>query len=209
MRALKVAVFAIGIAAGCLAVGLMFARQHQPSSVPVATITLAGYTKIILSNPDTNVFVFPGRGEWLSAGMILKNKGTASISYGAWGDEPYGWAAAQTPHGSTNGYLAPHFTGGIAVLPPGSNTTFWVCLPPDTLSWQCGFSVETASVRERAISRLCQFRVWPPLQPLCFWSLRSLPNRAGPQVEVKSGPLEVSKDTRAPTHNESLHSPPR
>jgi hypothetical protein len=46
-------------------------------------------------------------------------------------------------------YLAPHFRGGIAVLPAGSNVVFWD-LPPETLSWECGFSVETATVRERA-----------------------------------------------------------
>src|SRR6185503_10759652 len=119
-----------------VAVSLVFAKHHRPSSLPVASITLVGYTNIILSNPDTNVFVFPERGKWVRANMTLKNQGAESISYAAWGDEPYGWAMAQTPDGSTNGYLAPHFTGGIAVLPAGSNAIFWVYLPPDTLSWR-------------------------------------------------------------------------
>lgn len=209
MRARKVIVFALGIVAACFALLLALAWQHPPSSAPAASITLLGYTNFTMSNPDTNVFVYPGRGRWLVARMKLKNEGESSIAYGAWCDEPYGWATAQTAQGSTNGYLAPRFTGGTSVLRPGSNATFWVCLPPDTLSWQCGFAVETASVRERAISRMCRLRLWSPLQPLCFWSLRSLPNKPGPEVQLNSGPLEVGENIRTPAHNESLHSTPR
>jgi hypothetical protein len=209
MRSFKVAAFTLSILAGCLAVGLSLARRHQPALVPVASITLVGYTNFIMSDPDKNVYLYPGRGSWLKAHMKLRNEGKASIAYGAWGDEPYGWATAQTPHGSTNGYLAPHFTGGIAVLPPGSSANFWVCLPPDTLSWQCGFSVGTASVRERAFSTICQLRVWSPLQPLCVWSMRSLPDKPGPEVQLMSGLLRVSEDLRALAHKDEPRACPQ
>ena len=149
MRVSNVAFFAAAAGAGCIALWLMFAWRQQPSSVVKASITLVSYTDFTMPNPDTNVFVYPGRGHWLRAQMKLKNEGKATISYGAWGDEPYGWANAQTCKGLTNGYLsiylAPHFTGGTAVLYPGSNAMFWVFLPMDTVRWQCGFSVDRKS----------------------------------------------------------------
>ena len=202
MRASRTVFLAMGIGLGCLTAWLVTMWPRQPSPVPVASISLVSYTSITISQPDTNVFVYPGRGSWLEARMQLKNKGPTSISYGAWCDEPYGWATAQTPEGSTNGYLAPHFTGGTVVLPPGSNATFRVWLPPDTLDWQCGFSVATASVRERAFSRICQTRLW---SPLWAWLLRLLPDKTGPELKVNSGPL-----VPVPwEHNQSLHSTPR
>jgi len=88
MRASRVAFFTVGMGAGCVVVWSIFLWHHRPSSVPAASITLVGYTNITLSNPDTNVFVYPGRGKWLHARVTLKNEGTASISYAAWGDEP-------------------------------------------------------------------------------------------------------------------------
>jgi hypothetical protein len=207
VRPAKIIFIALGAIAGCVVLSLVFAWNRRPSSVPVASIVLVGYTNIILSNPDTNVLVFPGRGKWVRATMTLKNRGPLSICYPAWANEPYGWATAQTPDGSTNGYLAPHFTGGIAVLPAGSNAMFWVYLPPDTLSWECGFSVETASVRERAISKLFQTRVWAPLQPLCGWALRLLPDKTGPELEVTSRKLKIAESADT-AHNQSLHSRP-
>ena len=113
VRASKIALLAAGISAilvvGIFAVRLIFAWHHPPSAAPAASITLLGYTNITRSNPDSNVFVYPGRGEWLLARMILKNEGKGSILYKAWGDEPYGWANAQTGQGLTNGFLAPPY----------------------------------------------------------------------------------------------------
>jgi hypothetical protein len=179
------------LAPGILAAWVMFA-SYPPSSAPVsASITLVDYTNITMLYPDTNVYVYPGRGEWLRAHMRLKNEGSVSISYGAWGGEPYGWANAQTDQGPTNGYLAPRFTGGTAVLSPGSSAMFWVMLPTNTSRWQCGFSVQRASMREYAFSKFFQTRVSRLLPPLCWFPLRWLPDRPGPLVEVKSGSLEV------------------
>ena len=45
--------------------------------MPIASISLVGYTKVTMSNTDTNVFVYPGRGRWLRAQMKLRNEGNA------------------------------------------------------------------------------------------------------------------------------------
>jgi hypothetical protein len=217
VRASKIALLAAGISAilvvGIFAVRLIFAWHHPPSAAPAASITLLGYTNITRSNPDSNVFVYPGRGEWLLARMILKNEGKGSILYKAWGDEPYGWANAQTGQGLTNGFLAPPFTGLFVVLAPGSNAVFSVWLPADTSRWQCGFSVYTPSVRERAVWRMISWKkfqnrslnwLWWP----CVWSLPLLPDESGPEVEVKSRSLEVDRGTdRSPRDNPDAANP--
>jgi hypothetical protein len=202
MRTFKAIWSVLGGSAACAAAYLLILWQSPPSSAPVASVALVGYTNISLSNSDTNVFVYPGRGNWLRAQMRLKNQGIESISYAAWGDEPCGSATAVTSDGETNGYLAPHFTGGIAVLPAGTNATFWVCLPPNTVSWRCSFRVETASVRERAYSKVCKTGVWPMFQPFCGWALRRLPDKSGPELEVKSGPFKIIEHPSPSAHNE-------
>lgn len=181
--------------AGFLSIWLAAAWIWPPTSVPAASITLLGYTNIVLANPNTNVFVYPERGNWISAKMLLRNDGATSILYGAWGNEPYGWANVQGSEGSTNGYLAPPFTGGNMVLGPGMSQTFWVILPKDTIRWQCGFSVETPSVRERGIWIVSRCRVPEFLRSVCFGSLRMLlPDKAGPQMELKTKWMEIDRN---------------
>ena len=204
MRIGKLTLLALSTCIGCIAIGLVLAWRHQPSSAPMASITLIGYRNITLANPDTNVFVYPGRGGWLRAQMKLKNEGTTAISYPVWGDEPFGWANAHTHDGMTNCYLAPPFTGGTAVLYPGSNASFWVMLPVDTLRWECGFSVETPSPRERAIWSLLRNKIWNKLSPLSWWSLRLLSNRAGPSIKVQSGSLDVGEGAGSPAQNQNI-----
>jgi hypothetical protein len=195
MRALKITLLAAGLlvllGAIILAVWLSYIWRHPPSSAPVASITLLGYTNITMSDPDSSHFTYPERGEWLRARMNLKNEGKVSISYAAWGSEPYGWAKAETPQGLTNGCLAPPFTGGIAVLAPGSNAVFGVWLPADTIRWECGFSVETASVRDRAIGKLVDAHQTSDFLAPVVWSVCLLPDKSGPTAAIKSGSLEI------------------
>jgi hypothetical protein len=209
MRAFKIAGIAAGlsaiIAAGILAGCLIYAWHHPPTSVPVASITLLGYTNITVSYPEGSRFVYPERGEWIRARINLKNEGNVSISYRAWGSEPYGWANAQTDQGPTNGYLAPTFTGGIVVLAPGSNAVFGVWLPAGTVRWECGFSVETASVRDRAVDKLIQAHLGRVFQAPFVLALPLLPYKTGPEVAIKSGPLEVGRGAgRSPNNKEVL-----
>jgi hypothetical protein len=196
MRRAKIAVVTVVIAVVLGGMWLTFAWHHPPTAAPVASIHLIGYTNFTISNPNTNAIVYPGRGSWLRAEMILTNEGRVSISYGAWGDEPYGWANVQTDEGKTNGYLAPPFTGGTALLRPRCAAKFWVILPANTLRWDCGFDIETASVRERAIWRVLESRVYPKVPEPLFYPVRFLPNKPGPRLEAKSGLLDVPDATR-------------
>ena len=201
MRIFKIAVWVMGLSAGSIALWLMFAWRHQPNAVPIASITLLGYRSFAMTDRGPNVYVYPGPGHWIQAQMNLKNEGRESISFGAWGDEPYGWANAETTQGLTNGYMAPRFTGGTFVLAPGSNANFWVVLPTDTTRWQCGFSVETASVRERATWQVLRHPFCAKLvfsTKLFFWPLRLFPDKSGPTIEVKSESLKVDPNSISP-----------
>jgi hypothetical protein len=228
MRAFKIALRAARIAAILAAASLVgwliYAWHYPPTSVPVASITFRRYTTYTLSSTKSNDSFYPGPGKWLRAMMELKNEGNVSISYGAWGDEPYGWANAQTAQGLTNGFLAPPFTGGTVVLAPGSNALFWVDLPWGTTRWDCGFSVETASVRDRAVWKIIDWKLfendgWRFLELPIGWFFQSLPDKSGPSVKVKSASLEVDrgagdsldKNPKAanPSNTGELHSEPR
>jgi hypothetical protein len=201
MRRAKItfgAVVLVTILAGlCLAL----AWRHAPVSAPLARIYLIDYTNFTMSNPDTNVFCFPERGSWLSAHMMLTNEGHVTISYGAWGNEPYGWANVQTGQGTTNGYLAPPFTGGTVLLKPGCATRLSVTLPINALTWECGFSIETASVRERAISRVLESKYGRKMPEVLFAPMQLLSDKAGPSVELKSGPFEITNLVASPRTN--------
>src|SRR3989442_9427587 len=102
MRRVRIAGVTAAIAATAAGMWLAFAWHHPPTLAPAASIHLIGYTNFTMSNPDTNVFVYPGRGSWLRAEMEVTNEGRVSISYAAWGAEPYGRASVQTDHGTTN-----------------------------------------------------------------------------------------------------------
>jgi hypothetical protein len=178
--------------AALLGVWSAFVWSHPPTLAPAASIHLIGYTNFTTRSPTATLTVYPAPGTWLLARMVLTNEGRASVSYAAWGDEPYGWANVQTHEGATNGYLAPRFTGGTALLKPGCAATFWVILPTNTLQWQCGFEIETASMRERAVGQIMESRFYRKLPRVIFNPVRLLPDRTGPSIEVKSRLLEVS-----------------
>jgi hypothetical protein len=201
MRRIKIVLVPAGLIAALAGVWLAFAWHHPPTVAPAASIRLIGYTNFSMSNPDTSVLVYPGRGSWLRAQMVLTNEGYVSISYAAWGDEPYGWAKVQTDQGTTNGYLAPHFTGGTALLKPGCSAAFWVVLPTNTLQWQCGFEIEAASIRERAIRGVLRSKFCRRVPEALFYPMRLLPDRTGPSIEVKTGTLQVADAGGWPHNN--------
>jgi hypothetical protein len=204
MRPIRIVIVTAFIAATLTGVWLTMQRHHQPT----ASIHLIGYKAFTMSNPDPNIFVYPGRGSWIQADLVLTNEGSVSISYEAWGDEPYGWANVQTDQGTTNGYLAPHFSGGTVLLRPGCAATFWVLLPTNALQWQCGFDIKGASVRERAIRRVLSSRLYRLVPEVVFYPVRLLPNKTGPSVELKSGLFDIPENPGQP-HNKSPYSTPR
>lgn len=203
MRRARFALVTAAIIATLAGMWLAFAWYHPPTLVPAASIRLVSYTNFTTSNPGRDDIVYPGTGSWLQAQMVLTNEGRVSISYAAWGNEPYGWANVETGHGKTNGYLAPPFTGGTALLRPRSVAKFWVILPTNTLRWQCGFEIDAASVRERGIWRVLESKFCRRAPGALFYPVRWLPDKTGPSLDLKSGVLEVS-DTAGPPHNKSL-----
>ena len=206
-RPVRIVVVTVVITAALAGAWLVMPRHHPPP-LAAASIHLTGYKNFAMFNPDTNVFVYPGRGSWIHADMVLTNEGSVSISYGAWGNEPYGWANVQTDQGTTNGYLAPPFTGGTALLSPGCTAKFWVVLPTNTLQWQCGIDMETASVRERAIWRVLEGKLTRWVPEVLFYPVRLLPNKTGPTVGVKSGLFEIINCAGSP-HDKHLQPTPR
>jgi hypothetical protein len=175
-------------------VAILLAIACLPPLVPKTAVSvhLISYTNYNLSTPDTNVFVYPGRGEWLEAQMVITNEGNVSIAFAAWNDEPRGQAYVETDQGPTNGYMAPPFTGDMAILLPGEAITFWVTLPTNTLRWQCNFEAEPASVRQRAARRIIESGIYRMAPVAVFYPLRWVPDKRGPGFDVKSGMLEYS-----------------
>ena len=192
MQRAKNAVLTAMLMALLAGIWLVYAWRHPPVKSPKATISLISYTNVSMFNPNTNVFVYPGRGNWIFAVLMLTNSGDVTISYAAWGEEPYGWANVQTDQGTTNGFLAPHFTGGRNLLRPGCTAKLWVFLPTNTMQWQCGFDIETASLRERAIWRLPKSEFLKRVPDPFFYPIRLLPDKTGPSTQVQSDLLDIT-----------------
>jgi hypothetical protein len=106
------------VSAGILAIVaaiFLVPAWHRPLTLPPsARIYLVGYTNFTLSPPHTNVLVNPGKVSWIRTHMVLTNEGRVSISYGAWGSQPYGWVRVWTPQGTEDDRLAPPFTGSTS-----------------------------------------------------------------------------------------------
>jgi hypothetical protein len=158
--------------------------------MPAVALTVVGYTN---------------RANFLVAQISLTNIGTAAVSYGAWGDIPYGWMKAQTTAGWTNDRMAPPFTGSILIVRPRSGAAFSLALPRGTVRWQCGFAVRTASFRERTVERLFELGLLSRADriPICGrlldLVLDLLPSRRGPELEFKSSLFELGP----PLHNKA------
>ena len=183
-------------------VGILVAIcNRQPVSAPKARLILLSYKIITMNPPDTNTFVFPGRGSWISATMLLTNEGSAAISYAAWGRYPYGWAHVETAQGKTNGYLAPPFTGLLALLRPEEAIYFPVTLPTNTLQWQCGFDVETASLRQRAITRVLKSRLYSRIPEICWYPVRFLSDKEGPSAKLRSQTFNITNQPSSKASN--------
>lgn len=188
VQCLKATLISAGVLAVLAGFWLDFVWHHPPSSVPIASITLMGYTKVTLTNTDTAEEFDPGRGTWLKAEMRLRNEGSKSISYYDSGDEPRSWISARTDYGPTNGCLALPYGG---VLYPGSNVVFWAYLPTNTLRWQCSLEVNTASLRYRAISRVIDSSSLRIVPDQFFDAVRFLPDEPGPALEVKTQVFDI------------------
>lgn len=171
---------AVGAAVAAVLIG--FRCHHSPA--PILAMSVRGYTSW---------------GELVIAKVELKNIGVGSVSYAAWGWEPYGWTRAQTTAGWTSDRLAPRFTGSLAMLAPGSNAIFSVTLPHGSSRWKCGFPVHASTLRERAIRSMLRIGLLDnspkPVAVVCDWLVRFLlPYKEEPEQEFQSGIFEVGSD---------------
>jgi hypothetical protein len=167
---------------------LALAVHHHQSPAPNIAVNLLGYTH---------------RSGFLVAEIQVTNKGLGSVVYGAYGSMPYGWVKAQTMTGWTNGRMAPPFTGSILVVPPKSSVAFSFPLPEGTLHLRCGFSIQTANLRERTAYRLFQSGASSRANrtPICGGlldlMLNLLPSKTKSKLDFQSDLFDVE----APEHN--------
>jgi hypothetical protein len=118
----------------------------------------------------------------------LTNIGQATIQYNQLNFGGEAWVRAESASGwavRDAGLLAacPWYPG---LLAPGSNISAIILLPPDTLRWQIGYKIRTASLRSLVASKIP--RAWRNrLDPLCQ---RFLSGKEGPEEEVSSGLFE-------------------
>lgn len=116
------------------------------------------------------------------------------------------WVRVETVSGWAVRTLDP--TAVVSLLPgwlrPGSNTSARLLLPPETLRWQVGCKVRTASMRDSLLSKLpAKWR--NRLHPLCE---RLLSGKEGPKQEMTSGVFECptrffAAPTLFPSSNDS------
>lgn len=167
----------IALAVFVLAVAIALWLAGQPSSPPDASMSVLSYSN---------------RRGFLVAQVLVTNTGRSVVSYGAWGSTPYGWIEAETGTGSTNLDMAPNFTGSTIVLHPRRTQFFSLYMPSDTVRWRCGFTIRTATGRERVAFRLIRIgvdRAVRPVREALIWLLDCLlPNNRHrmPERELES-----------------------
>jgi hypothetical protein len=199
MRLLKKIAILMLVAGILIGAWLGFVWHHPPTVPPAGRLYLLSYSNIPIPNPGKNSMVYPDPGNWIRVQMLLTNEGNTSLTYDAWVKWPKGWANVETSQGTTNGYLAPNFTGSWVVLRPGSVVQFSVYLPTNTLRWQCGFDIETASMKARTIKGILDskfYRMVPKWLEWLFYPVLWLPDEAGPTLELKSASFEISDADR-------------
>jgi hypothetical protein len=192
----KAAMIGIAVFIAFFGIWLAYTWHHPPSSEPSVSITPISYTNCTLNSTGPSAIVYPEHGTRLQ--VKLKNEGSESVSLGPIWREPYGWAVVETDLGSTNLYLAPPYNGETSILHPGSAITFSATLPTNTVRWQCVFTAETASWRDRAICRIISSRFYGRIPDIFFQPVLYLPNISGPALEVKSPMLKVKIKLKRP-----------
>ncbi len=163
-----------------LAVALIvsFRIAGRPSAeTPAIAISIVGYT-------NWHEYVCPR--------IRLTNH--SSVTYDGRATGPSGWMKVELTNGWTDKPLS-SMIGATEILRPGSSVDFWTVVPTNALRWHFGFTVRTASLRERVY-----FRVpggwWDRVHPVCEWP-RLLSHKTGPQCEIKSEVFELGETNGA------------
>ena len=188
MRSREVVYSALGTAV-MVAAWFLGACHSRPSSVPVLGIALVGFTTA--GEDMRGVSDMPE--DSLGAFIRLTNAGSASVTYWVVCDQ---WAHARTAGGWTACSMLPD-ARPLTMIRPCSNMTFCVWLPKGTLEWQCGLSVRTLSIRQRAKLKLLHSAYYSRFR----WLLPLLASHMGQKVKAQSELFETNGDSERPAHN--------
>jgi hypothetical protein len=175
MRSRK-AVYLTVVAAVIAAAWFLYACGSRPSAVPAVGIAPVGFTS-------------PGELPEGSLGALIKLTiaGSAGATYWVVGNQ---WAHARTAAGWTDCSMLPDARQNI-MLCPCSNMAFCIWLPKGTLEWQCGLSVRTPSIRQRAMLNLVHSAYYRRFR----WLVPLLSSHMGQKVKVQSEMFEINGDS--------------
>jgi hypothetical protein len=185
MQPRRTVLLALVLAVAAAAV-VSLACWRRPAPVPVLSITVVGYTNVSITGADGHQYYC------VCVGFRLTNEGVFDVTLDNWETTPL------DPVPAVDNYEAP-----ILLPPRYGNHTFFVEMEKGTSRWQFCGSIRGASVRERAFSRL--FRTgWLRRAPVLYSALKLLPDKPGPEVEVKSGWFEVGGASNSPPQSQLL-----
>jgi hypothetical protein len=175
------------LAAGVVSVSLVAVWNLGQSESSTVTVKVLGYSR--LSDTDSND-ASPGTG--IRAEVLLRNNGTASIRYSpaSTASEPHGWVNARTPAGWIRAEIGSPSKEFFNLVRPGSNITFTVSLPVNTIEWKYGVYIRSASLRERAGMKMYEMNMWR-FGALSRVVIRCFPHHPGPERELESDLFEV------------------
>jgi hypothetical protein len=191
-----------------------FVMQPRKTAFALALLAFAGVVSLkIAGSPSAekpaiaiSVLGYTNWHEYVHPRIRLTNRGSSSISYDGRATGPSGWLKVESTNGWADEPLS-SMTGATEMLRPGASVVFYTMVPTNTLRWQFGFSVRTASLRERAY-----FSVpggwWNRVHPFCEWP-RLLPHKTGSDCEIRSQVFELGQTNSAsattPLHNNAMH----
>jgi hypothetical protein len=145
-----------------------------------------------------------GKPPSFSVRVGITNTGSTTIRYNQMNFDANAWVRTKSRSGWATRDIGP-LTGlpwMPALLRPGSNTYAIILLPPDTVRWQVGYRIRTASLRDRVTSRIPGKRL-SRLRPLCE---RFLSSREGPEQQIRSGLFHLfDSDAFWPVATEAEH----
>src|SRR5437870_5712469 len=182
----------LALLAAAIALSLVVLWNRSPSELSNVRIELFGYSNSSDAGVNDSL-----SSNGIRAELSLKNNGTASVRYapGSGPYEPYGWVMAWTSSGWIRTQIGSPSTDLFNLVRPGSNITFAVSLPADTLEWKCGFFLRSASTRERAAMKMFDMNLWSRFGFFCRCVIRLFPHHPVPEKEFETDLFE------APRHN--------
>ena len=166
------------ITAGLLTSGLIWFLARPSSGPEVLSIGVLCYGSW-------------GQGPSVSVRIGITNVGQTTIEYNRLNFSSNAALYVESENGWTTRDIGP--LAGLPLMPtllsPGASTSVSLVLPENTLRWQVGYKIRTASLRDRVSSRTpAKWRV--RLQPLLE---KLFSGKEGPEQEVRSRVFECPR----------------